>query len=117
MNSKMRFKNKSTDFDSYNSRTSSGMTRATRGYPGTQIWHIWDFMINVKIPTFKNSQIGDFWEKNYTKVANLAISPKSYKKDFFFQKIKSTSLEIDHKVPNMSNLGARVASGTLGHAR
>ena len=111
-----RFKNKSTDFDSYNWRTISGMPMGARGYPGTQIWHIWDFMIHVKIPTIKNSQIGDFWKKIYQS-SQFGDFAKVIQKRIYFQKIKSTSLEIDHKVPNMLNFGARVASGTHGHAR
>ena len=58
---KTPFKIQSTDFDSYNSRTLSGMPMGAWGYPDTQIWHIWDFMINLKVPKTKNSQIGDFW--------------------------------------------------------
>ena len=61
-----RFKNKSTDFDSYNLRTLSGMPMGARGYPGTQIWHIWDFMINLKRLIWffeeKNSFLYDFAE-------------------------------------------------------
>ena len=45
---KTPFKIQSTDFDSYNSRTISDTLGGARGYPGTQIWHIWDFMTNLK---------------------------------------------------------------------
>ena len=53
---------------------------------------------------WRNRQIGYFGIIFFSEVANLWI-------------FNCGNLHIDHKVPYMSNLGPRVASGTHGHAR